>query len=108
MGWLRLPLLARRGVGIEDRPDRSAAIELLRIAGPGERRRVILIVAGRRRLVIEAQAVLLDEDQVLVVPDEEPERLGAEEMRGGRVKIGSGAVDFLAHAALGEQVIVLR
>ncbi len=107
VGRLHVPLFAGHGVGVEDRPDRAAAIELLGIAGPRQRRRIVFVVPGRNGLVIEAKAVLLHQDHILVVLDDEAERAGAKEMRTAGIKLGDGAVALLAHPSLGDQVVVL-
>src|SRR5262245_49404596 len=54
MRRLHRPALTRDRVGVEDRPDRAATVHLLRIAGPGERRRKVFVVTLVGGLGVEA------------------------------------------------------
>ena len=65
---LHVPSLPLDPVGIEDRPDRTAAVQLAGVPGPLHRGEEVLVVPDSGRLVVEAEPVLLDQDQVLPVP----------------------------------------
>src|SRR5262249_13174952 len=108
VGRFDVPALAPDCLLVEDRPDRAATIHLFGVAGPGERGCEIFIVALLGCLVVEAQPVLLHQDQVLIIAHRNPDGLGAEEVWTGRVDHGRRAVRPRAHAALVEHVVVLR
>src|SRR5437016_3231025 len=74
---LRIPFLARRRIGIEDRPDWTAAVKLRRIAVPGHGRRKEAV--GAVDLVPETLAVLVHENDVLPILHGEAGRLGERE-----------------------------
>ncbi len=67
-----LPFLARRAVGVEDRPDRAAAVELGLVAMPGHAGGEEVV--GAVDLVPEPLAILVDEDEVLPILDRQAGR----------------------------------
>src|SRR5260370_42476528 len=79
-GGLGIPFLPGRAVGIEDRPDRAAAVELggVAIVGHGGGEEAIRPVD----LVPEPLTLLVDEDHVLPIADCEAGRLGERKQLG--------------------------